>query len=238
VHNPLIVAVVLVVILALAAAVVRLLVGARGSRARDEDGFAYDTQDLLSGAERSFYGVLEQVLGGQYRIFAKVRLSDLLKPRSWPSGSTRQGALNKINSKHVDFVLCAPDDLSVICAIELDDASHSRRDREARDEELDGAFRSASLPLVRFPVQRGYVVSEVRAALAGVAPLAATNGSDSPQPLTNPAPLSPPQCPKCSKPMLRRTSQKGEYAGKPFWGCSGYPKCRSILPIDPQEQAP
>lgn len=35
-----------------------------------------------------------------------------------------------------------------------------------------------------------------------------------------------PTCPNCGKPMLLRTARKGTKAGRPFWGCSGYPDCR------------
>lgn len=38
----------------------------------------------------------------------------------------------------------------------------------------------------------------------------------------NPAPA----CPKCQKPLLKRSGQYGE-----FWGCSGFPACRTTLPI-------
>jgi DNA topoisomerase-1 len=36
-------------------------------------------------------------------------------------------------------------------------------------------------------------------------------------------------CPKCGKPMILRQGARG-----PFLGCSGYPKCRSTLPVDDQ----
>lgn len=46
-----------------------------------------------------------------------------------------------------------------------------------------------------------------------------------------PAPAAPepdaPLCPKCGKPMRRRNGPRG-----PFWGCSGYPKCRHIVNIE------
>ncbi|MBQ1171336.1 MAG: NERD domain-containing protein [Lachnospiraceae bacterium] len=32
-------------------------------------------------------------------------------------------------------------------------------------------------------------------------------------------------CPKCGKKLVIRVSKKGEFAGKQFYGCSGYPKC-------------
>jgi restriction system protein len=35
-----------------------------------------------------------------------------------------------------------------------------------------------------------------------------------------------PACPKCSQTMVRRTAKKGANAGKEFWGCSDYPRCR------------
>ena len=34
-----------------------------------------------------------------------------------------------------------------------------------------------------------------------------------------------PICPKCGRLLVLRTASKGPYAGKQFWGCSGYPKC-------------
>ncbi len=39
-------------------------------------------------------------------------------------------------------------------------------------------------------------------------------------------------CPKCESQMLLRTATKGLWAGKQFWGCSAYPKCRFTMPKD------
>lgn len=33
-------------------------------------------------------------------------------------------------------------------------------------------------------------------------------------------------CPRCGKKLILRTAKKGVNAGKQFWGCSGFPKCR------------
>ena len=40
-----------------------------------------------------------------------------------------------------------------------------------------------------------------------------------------------PACPKCGKPMLRRTIQRGVRQGQQFWGCSNYPECNATLKI-------
>lgn len=40
-------------------------------------------------------------------------------------------------------------------------------------------------------------------------------------------------CPKCGKPMFRRTQKKGQMQRREFWGCSDYPRCNGIRPINP-----
>ena len=40
-----------------------------------------------------------------------------------------------------------------------------------------------------------------------------------------------PLCPKCGAPMVLRTAKRGERAGKQFYGCSMYPKCRGIVNV-------
>ena len=47
------------------------------------------------------------------------------------------------------------------------------------------------------------------------------------QPAAAPAPASP----LCGKPMRQRTARQGANAGKPFWGCSGYPDCKGTRPV-------
>lgn len=44
-------------------------------------------------------------------------------------------------------------------------------------------------------------------------------------------PSSAPTCRLCGKPMALRTAKKGPNAGSQFWGCSGYPDCRSVQSV-------
>jgi len=118
---------------------------------------------LVSAAERSFLGVLDTAVGGDYRVFAKVRVADVISPRRGLSASKRQTAFNRIQSKHLDFVLCDRDTLSVICAVELNDKSHRQSRRRRRDEFLSQALESVGLPLVAFAARRQYAIQEVRA---------------------------------------------------------------------------
>ncbi len=36
-------------------------------------------------------------------------------------------------------------------------------------------------------------------------------------------------CPKCGSGMVLRTAKRGSHAGQKFWGCTGYPGCRTVL---------
>ncbi len=40
-----------------------------------------------------------------------------------------------------------------------------------------------------------------------------------------------PNCPKCGEPMALRTAKQGKKAGQQFWGCTGYPDCKSTIEI-------
>ncbi len=204
--------VVLLVILVIAAiGIIAVLMSAK--RRRD-----YVRRPLLSPAELSFFKVLEQALGGKYRIFTKIRLADIIKVSGEVEKRERQTAFNRIQSKHVDFVLCDPDDLAVYCVIELDDRSHNAGDRIARDEFVDSALGSAEIPIARFAARRQYSTEEIAKALDELGKKQQTEKVDS---------MEAPVCSLCGAPMVLRTANKGEHAGKPFYGCSTFPKCKN-----------
>jgi len=56
----------------------------------------------------------------------------------------------------VDFALVKADMLRPVVAIELDDVTHRRADRQERDRLRDNLFEKAGLPLLRFPTAMTY----------------------------------------------------------------------------------
>ena len=99
---------------------------------------------------------------GDHRVFGKVRLADVLTVRKGLPKAEWQRAFNRISRKHLDFVLCRPHDLSVVCVVELDDKTHRRSDRRERDVFLERALEAAQVPLVRVPSRRSYDVDALR----------------------------------------------------------------------------
>ena len=122
---------------------------------------------LFTEAESRFLRALEQA-APEYRMFGKVRVADVIGVQKGLSNSARTSALNRITSKHIDFVLCRPHDLSVVCAVELDDKTHERKDRRARDVFLENALAAADVPLVRVKTAKSYDVAELQSLLRGL----------------------------------------------------------------------
>ncbi len=47
-----------------------------------------------------------------------------------------------------------------------------------------------------------------------------------------------PTCPKCNETMVIRTAKKGANKGESFWGCSSFPQCWGMRPLEPVQAAP
>jgi hypothetical protein len=125
--------------------------------------YPYESQRaLLSPAELSFFHVLESAVGADYRLFAKVRLADIVRVKGGLGGGARQTAFNRIQSKHIDFLACDPRTTAIIFAVELDDSSHLLAGRILRDDFVDRVFAEIGVPIFRFAPRRVYSVQEIR----------------------------------------------------------------------------
>jgi hypothetical protein len=198
---------------------------AKDEKSRDKLEYPYSVRDhFLSPAEHSFFMVLKSVVSDSALISIKVGLGDLFYAKSGDPSKYRIYT-NKIDRKHVDFLLCNPKTVQPILGIELDDKSHQRSDRQARDEFVENAFQAAKLPLIRVPVKHTYSTSELQALLS---PYLTSSKQQMPVSPVVDAELSP-SCPKCGSEMVLRTAKSGANQGEKFWGCTKFPQCRGIL---------
>lgn len=197
--------------------------------------------ELLSSAERSFFGVLVLAVAEHGTVLPKIRVADVLAPKKGSDKSTWQKAFNRISAKHFDFVVCESSSLTPIVAVELDDSSHSSKSSASRDSVKDSVCLSAGFPLIRVKAAHSYAVAEIRQLLSGHVPSMVSAPAQSPTqdsalvtdaaPSQNGIPVAP-SCPKCSSSMVLRQTKKGNNAGKNFWGCSQFPNCRGVLQAD------
>jgi hypothetical protein len=155
----------------------------------------------------------------------KIPLGDLFYVKTSDNSKYRTYT-NKIDRKHLDFLLCDPKTMRPILGIELDDKSHQRKDRQDRDELVENIFKVTKLPLVRMPVKHTYSVTELNSLLQSYF-------KDKPvTPSVIEDETSIPKCPKCGSDMMLRTAKNGANAGSKFWGCRNYPNCRGILKFE------
>jgi very-short-patch-repair endonuclease/predicted RNA-binding Zn-ribbon protein involved in translation (DUF1610 family) len=234
----------LIILLLLLVVVAVALALFKKKAAKGPDGFPYQSKDVLcSPAERSFMGALDKIVGENYRVFAKVRLADIVDVQKGLSASARQSAFNRISGKHIDFIVCNANDLSIIGAIELDDKTHRAKGRQERDQFLDKTLESAGVPLLRIKAQSAYSIKEISSSLDS-----AFNINGEVQPEDNRLSADAIEisdeklddkatdhsatetieslCPKCGGELIKRVATKGKYAGQKFWGCSNFPKCK------------
>lgn len=210
------------------------LLGRKVASQQDEGdmapGFPYEKRaPLLTPAERSFYGVLRSLAETRgWEVFAKVRLEDLIEVKK---GTEKyQSHRNRIKARHVDFLVCDQQTVSPIVAIELQDSSHARTDRQQRDAFVSGALEAAGLPLLAISPQRAYAVAELSEMIQGK--LRGEDGAGAVVEETAVVETSQPgagglSCPKCGSALVERRSKR---TGEGFLGCSKYPACRHTQP--------
>lgn len=116
---------------------------------KSTENMPYKKKLLLTKNEWSFYKSLKPVadeLG--YSVLAKIRVADLVEVSQTKDRSEWQKYFNKINKKHVDFVLAKPENLQVVLLIELDDNSHKEAQKQ-RDEFIEALYKQTGYNLLR-----------------------------------------------------------------------------------------
>ena len=107
---------------------------------------SYQAQPIFTRNEWQNYKTLREITAEKgYIICPKVRLLDIVKPRN--GAKKYKTLLYKIQSKHVDFVVC-DQNMNIIVIIELDDSTHDTQKRKARDEFVDTILRSVGYKII------------------------------------------------------------------------------------------
>ena len=108
---------------------------------------AYQARQLLTNRELQEYKKLKQFADARgWLICPKVRLFDLIEPKK--GAGKKQTLINKVWSKHVDFVL-VDHAMNVIGVLELDDSTHDRADRKQRDSFVREALEGAGITMIQ-----------------------------------------------------------------------------------------
>lgn len=110
----------------------------------------YIRKNLMTKNEWSFYKQLKPIADSMnYSILCKTRVADLIDIEKGLNKSEWQTAFNRISKKHIDFILCKPENLYPILLIELDDNSHDTEKGKDRDEFVEKILQKAGYKLLR-----------------------------------------------------------------------------------------
>jgi len=137
-------------------------------KSRRTTRITYQRQNfLLSQEEKQLYAALYQAVGEDYVIFAKIRVDDLVSPRSSPKGDQAWEELEALEETHFNFVLSSKTDLSIACAIQLiQHKTHDQKTNPTGGALLKVICQSAGLPLVRLEAGPFYDTVDIREAIA------------------------------------------------------------------------
>lgn len=113
--------------------------------------YPYKKKYILTKNEYYFYKKLKEICDNHnLRILVKTRLADIVDvDKSKIESKEYMKYYSRIQSKHIDFLLCNGDSLYPVVAIELDDNSHDSKERQTRDNFVNKTFESADIPLIR-----------------------------------------------------------------------------------------
>lgn len=121
---------------------------------------------LFSQVERGFLSLLETAVGTDYKVMNRVKLADLLELKHHTSEKNKRTTQLKMNAKYLDFVLCNPQDMSIVAVIDLVNNNSRDGHKAAPDWFVSGALETAGIPYLRMKIKAGYSTTDIQQALA------------------------------------------------------------------------
>ncbi len=190
----------------------------------------YETKpSVYTRGQCAFYNAVDAALKSEFRLLTNLNVADVVTV-SAGNALAMQVALTHLTDKQFAFVVCDKTQLTPLCVIDFGSAV---------DFQLKAICESAQLPIVSVNSQADYDVELLREKIIG-----ACTEKNSAASLNNESTLETVDekashnlqgngidlvlCPECSAVMLKRKAKNGDNAGKLFWICSTYPKCRGI----------
>ncbi len=121
---------------------------------------------LLSPAERSFYTVVSAAVGRAAWVLCKVRLVNVIKPKSGLSDARWRALFTPVAQNHLDFVLVDADSMMPLCVMEFDDSTPLNIERQKRNQFIQSVCDSAGIPRVVIDARNGFAIQDIRVQLA------------------------------------------------------------------------
>lgn len=150
---------------------------------RPQRVLAYERRDcLLDLQERLCLGTVEEAVGRDFRVFARVAAGAVLAGDAELSRRKRRGAERALAGRMFDLLVCSAVDAHPLCAVLMNPAPLSRR-RRRELVFLREACTDAGLPLVELELKDGYELMAIRRELLDAIASAEVRVSADPDPV-------------------------------------------------------
>lgn len=109
---------------------------------------------MISLNELNFFKQLQKLINEMdLNLFTQVSLYSIIETKN---KTYNYEELNKIKSKSIDFVIADKKSCRARLCIELDDTTHKKSDRKARDKFINELFENMEIKLLRITVREDY----------------------------------------------------------------------------------
>lgn len=167
---------------------------------------------ILDSPRRDLLITIERTLKPGYRVFAELRLSELVQ--------AKPGAIDDLLSRQLSFCVCTADAMVLVAGIQL------YLPPESHLGELDRLFTQLQLPLIKVSILDPARIERVRQALV------ALNLKSPAETIGRPSRVIEklaPKCPLCQGQMHQRRVTRGAMAKAQVWVCKTYPSCKGMM---------
>lgn len=184
------------------------------SRRKKRKAVYVKKQCVLTRAESRLFDLMDKLLDSRVVIIAKVRLADIINIDG--DYKPYDKIFRDLALKHVDYVIINRQDKELICAVELDDATHENDMTMESDMFKNKIFYECGIPLFRIGKKIDTICNEDLRPLENI--------------VFN---YFAPRCNVCGRITEVRESISRGTTGERFYGCTGFPdKCRNTMKLN------
>ena len=119
----------------------------------------YSSKELMTEAEKCFYGALTEIVGPDFIVQPQINLATIIKKES------KKRYQNELY-RNIDFGIIKKDNYELLLLIELNDKSHHEHKRIERDKKVKEICDLANIPLITFwlnmPNTKDYITSRIK----------------------------------------------------------------------------
>lgn len=206
---------------------------------------------MLSPAEKNFFECLDNALGDEFYVFAKVSMLDAVEAKPAAGYFETRRIKKRLVGERFDYVLCKKHDLSLFGVVELEnfEKKDNQKNKLYREILVSEVCKTTHLKLFYFDIRQDYADVDIRRLVTGRQAKRRTEASAGPITTSgSPSHLTVDNshyemyaknrsCPQCNGEVVTKVAVKGKHIGQKYLLCRKYPYCDYRTQVSEQSLA-